>query len=227
MKKTALVSTVALCGIVLSSLGGVSAFAADINSMDTDTHIQFSGHTPNPDADVLDLIWVPTTFEFGQHDTLANQEGATKYSMENPLPKYTIVQDLRETEHSDWKVNAIASEMKAKTPTGQKKLAGAEISITDTALKSYDSDDNTVVPEHTGVIVEAPGSWAGVVKVESSIVLAADGTTSKPVMSTTGNAVENGKYAAEFNKVELSIPQGVAQEGDFHGTVTWTLSDAV
>jgi hypothetical protein len=46
-------------------------------------------------------------------------------------------------------------------------------------------------------------------------------------MNTTGGAVENGKYAAEFNKVELSVPQGVAQEGDFSGIVTWTLSDAI
>lgn len=227
MKKTALVSTAALCGIVLSSFGGASAFAADINSMDTDTHIQFSGHTPNPNPDELDLIWVPTTFEFGQHETADNQNGATNYLMENPTPKYTIVQDLRQTEHSDWKVNAVASEMKAQTPTGQKKLSGAEINITETALKSYNSDDNTIVPESTGIIVDAPSSWASNVKVETAIVLPADGTTTAPVMSTSGNVVENGKYAAEFNKVNLSIPQGVAQEGDFHGTVTWTLSDAV
>jgi hypothetical protein len=220
MKKTTVVSAIALSGIVLSSMGGASVFAADINSMDTKTHIEFSGHTPNPDPDELDLIWVPTTFEFGQHETADNQNAATTYGMENPLPKYTIVQDLRQTEHSDWKVNAIASEMTAETPTGKKKLSGAQIKISDTSLKSYDSDDNTVVPEHTGVIVEAPGSW-------SNVTLPTDGTTSAPVMNTTGGAVENGKYAAEFNKVELSVPQGVAQEGDFSGIVTWTLSDAI
>lgn len=226
MKKSVIVSAVVFSGVVLSNVGGAKAFAADINSMDTETHIQFSGHTPNPNPDELDLIWVPTAFEFGQHESLDNQNGATKYGMENPLPKYTIVQDLRQEEHSDWEVNAVASEMKAETPTGQKKLAGAEISISDTALKSYDTDDNTVVPEHTGVIVDAISSWSNV-KVESSIVLPTDGSTSKKVISTSGDAVENGKYAAEFNKVELSVPQGVAQEGDFNGTVTWTLSDAV
>lgn len=226
MKKTTVVSAIALSGIVLSSMGGASVFAADINSMDTKTHIEFSGHTPNPDPDELDLIWVPTTFEFGQHETADNQNAATTYGMENPLPKYTIVQDLRQTEHSDWKVNAIASEMTAETPTGKKKLSGAQIKISDTSLKSYDSDDNTVVPEHTGVIVEAPGSWSNVT-VQSNITLPTDGTTSAPVMNTTGGAVEKGKYAAEFNKVELSVPQGVAQEGDFSGIVTWTLSDAI
>ncbi|MEI5989021.1 hypothetical protein A5881_000508 [Enterococcus termitis] len=226
MKKATVVSAVALSGIVLSSMGGVSAFADDINSMDTKTHIEFSGHTPNPNPDELDLIWVPTTFEFGQHEALDNQNAATTYKMENPLPKYTIVQDKRSTVHSDWKVNAVASEMKATTAMGEKKLNGAQIDISKTALKQYTPDDNTIIPESNGAITNAPGSWSNVI-VQSNIALPTDGTTSAPVMNTTGNAVENGKYAAEFGDVQLSVPQGVAQEGDFNGTVTWTLSDAV
>lgn len=226
MKKSALISTVALCGVVLSSMGGASVLAADINSMDTDTHIEFSGHTPNPDAGDLDLIWVPTTFEFGQHEVLDNQKAATNYKMENPLPKYTIVQDKRATAHTDWKVNAVASEMKASTAMGEKKLDGAQINISNTALKQYTPEDNTVIPESSGAIVNAPGSWSNVT-VQGNINLPTDGKTSQSVMNTSGNAVENGKYAAEFGNVELSVPQGVAQEGDFNGTVTWTLSDAV
>lgn len=227
MKKTTLFSAAILGGMVLSNLGAVPTFAAEINSMDTNTHIQFSGHTTNPNPDELDLIWVPTTFEFGQHEVTDNQTASTSYDMENLLPKYTIVQDLRQTAHSDWKVEAIASKMTAQTPSGIKELSGASIEITGNALKSYDTDDNTIVPESEGVIVDAPSSWSNVT-VEKDISLPTDGTTTAPVMTTaTTDAVENGKYAAEFNTVKLTVPQGEAQEGEFSGSVTWTLSDTL
>lgn len=223
MKNKVILSSVLLGGILASNLIGAQAFAAERSSMDTNTHIEFSGHTPNPTPNgELDLIWVPTTFEFGKHEVADNAAAATTYQMQNPLPKYTIVDDNRQTEHGAWNVTATASELKS----GSETLSGAQINISNTSLKQYSSDDNTVVPETSGVITDAPGSWSNV-SVEGTINLPADGTTSAAVMSATGDAVENGKYAAELGNVELTIPQNVAKEGNYTGTVTWTLADAL
>ncbi|GGC95360.1 WxL domain-containing protein [Enterococcus sp. DIV0242_7C1] len=222
MKKTAIYSSLLLSTVILASVGGTKALAAPQGEMSTDTHIEFSGHTPNPNPEGdLNLIWVPTTFEFGNHDVADNATASTSYEMQNPLPKYTVVEDKRTDAHGQWTVKAASSELKS----GSNSLAGAQINITNTAVKQYTPTDNTVVPESTGAIVDAPGSWSNVT-VSSNIQLAAGGAAQE-VMTATGSAVENGKYAAEFGNVTLQVPQSQAKEGNYTGTVTWTLEDTL
>jgi hypothetical protein len=222
MKKTAIYSSLFCASIILMSIGGTQALAAPQGEMSTDTHIEFSGHTPNPNPQGdLNLIWVPTTFEFGKHDVADNATASTSYEMQNALPKYTVVEDKRADVHGQWTVKAASSELKS----GADSLAGAEINITNSKVKQYTPTDNTVVPESANAIVDAPGSWSNVT-VSANVQLAAGGAAQE-VMTATGSAVENGKYAAEFGKVTLKVPQNQAKEGNYTGTVTWTLEDTL
>lgn len=230
MKKqliSGLLASATVVGICLAA--APAANAAPVAGGSTDGSVGFTGHVPptTPSGGDLDLLWVPGSFEFGNANT--NSTAAKTYNATNGATKYAVVKDERNTNGTagtpnEWKLTAKAT----KLQDGSDALTGAQYKFSGNVLKSYvsASGQDTEVPESAGAISATLPAGTTTTAV-ANVVLPADGTTEVKVMEAADPAVD-GKYAAELNSIQLSVPANTSKDGkQYTGTIAWSLDDAI
>lgn len=207
---------------------GGTAFAAEVDTKDTEVGIGFAIHQPGgPGA--LNLRWTPIELDFGKSNTVNTAvEDFAEQDEVGGVRKFAVVEDERPHGSSDpdveWKLTAQMAEL-VSTSNPLTKLDGAVLTF-DTDKHGHQGTDS---PEIGGIIAATVDHTA---VMDPSYSLAAGASTATKVMEDDGALLKttsyNGRTAMEMKNMKLTVPANVAKKGHhYKGKLTWSLDNTI
>lgn len=211
-----LVTSATLVGICIA--GGLNASAVEIDHMDTEVGIGFTGHGPGVNPGPLEIQWAPLQLDFHNANTVNTVVHDFPEITGNK--KYTVVSDTRAGATDEWKLTAQLTELKNAAAT--ETLTGAILKF-DSVLQGYQGTD---APEAPGSIVAPTGRTATISAASQTV--AAGGTAVAVMQDGAGSGTFQGQSAMEMDNIELEVPANAAKIGEqYKGTLTWSLDDTI
>ncbi|EAF5657605.1 WxL domain-containing protein [Listeria innocua] len=164
-----------------------------------------------------------TTYE----DTNGNgkQDLPGEVSVTKDVTPFAQVSDLRGS-NNGWTLSVTGSEFKDSS-TPAKKIAGAELTIPKSTVKSKDSTAKAPTGYDNVAISMTGGAAVPVMAAKDLQATTPTDFSDDEGMGTWTDSFGSAEVSAtETSKPKLSIPKNVAvAEGTYQSTLTWTLSD--
>lgn len=207
---------------------GGTAFAAEVDTKDTEVGIGFAMHQPGGNG-ALNLRWTPIELDFGKTNTVNTAiEDFAEQDEAGGVRKFAVVEDERPHGVTDpdveWKLTAQMAEL-VSTSNPATKLTGAVLTF-DTDKLGHQGTDS---PEIAGIIPAIADQTA---VMDPSYSLAAGASTATKVMEDNGDISKTtsykGRTAMEMKDMKLTVPANVAKKGHHYtGKLTWSLDDTI
>lgn len=255
MNKKVVVGLTAAAAFSAVMIGGHSANAeeATTNAMKTDGSISFfSDNTPGggPFEGNLSFAYVPTTFDFGNHNVAAtatsaiykqefgkNEDGTAKI-----VKQYVAVSDDRADKKNGWSVKATLDEFQHSATDDQgvstvTKLDKAELSLKlgtaqkygiDVALSDTNKTPTPAITSANALSAMTPTQLAYYAASPNSVTLVAGATTEVEVLdyATTQSEASTLAVAKEVTNVQLKVmDHSNVKDKTFTSKVNWTLAE--
>jgi len=193
---------------------GGTAFAAEVDSAESEVGIGFSNHIPGKTPGPLEIKWAPINLNFDD----SNDYTQTSFNEVTGSKMYTVVNDSRGGATDKWELSAKLGNLMS----GSTQLVGAQLEF-DAVKQGY---TGTAKPELPGSIIAPTGSAA----VTAANFTLSQGAAATKVMEdgTGGTGTFQGASAMEMSNIKLNVPSNVVNAGkEFTGKLTWSLDDTL
>lgn len=193
---------------------GGTAFAAEVDSAESEVGIGFSNHIPGKTPGPLEIKWAPINLNFDD----SNDYTQTSFNEVTGSKMYTVVNDSRGGATDKGELSAKLGNLMS----GSTQLVGAQLEF-DAVKQGY---TGTAKPELPGSIIAPTGSAA----VTAANFTLGQGAAATKVMEdgSGGTGTFQGASAMEMSNIKLNVPSNVVNAGkEFTGKLTWSLDDTL
>ncbi|MDT2662678.1 WxL domain-containing protein [Enterococcus hulanensis] len=193
---------------------GGTAFAAEVDSAESEVGIGFSNHNPGINPGPLEMKWAPINLNFDN----SNDYTQTSFNEVTGSKMYTVVNDARNNPlgTETWSLSAKLGDLMS----GSTQLVGAQLEF-DATEQGY---TGTAKPELPGSIIP----YTGTAVVQGLNFTLSQGAAATKVMEdgSGGTGTFQGASAMEMSNIKLNVPSNVVNAGkEFTGKLTWSLND--